>query len=153
MPPTILKRRHDLKNKNATLKLMKKFKDLKISPRMEWARFKSNEKLEELTMDELKKHIKSILDDDADLLLEMAGAPVSEDSLKGLAHVSILLANEIGQHQGHDLQEKEVSRFTFINLLHFKMGGANDRKIPTHMCQTPDLALCDLPNMKTWMQK
>ncbi|XP_062568476.1 uncharacterized protein LOC134230659 [Saccostrea cucullata] len=107
MPPTILKRRHDLRNKNVTLKLMKKFKDLKVSQRMEYARFKSNERIEEMSVEDLRRHLKNLLDDDADLLLDLAGAPVCEDSLRKLAHVAILLANEIGQPQGHDLQDKE----------------------------------------------
>ena len=110
MPPvTVLKRRHDLKKANAILKVMKKFKDFRPTARLEFARLKANERLEDLSVDELKDGFQKFTGEDAALIFDLASAPCNEDNLRRLLHVTILLSNEIGQPAGNDLREKEVS--------------------------------------------
>ena len=110
MPPvTVLKRRHNLKKANAILKVMKKFKDFKPSVPTEFARLKSNEKLEDLDTNELKEGFLKLTGEDAATILELASATCSDENLRRLLHVTILLANDIGQPAGNDLKDKEVS--------------------------------------------
>ncbi|CAC5370976.1 unnamed protein product [Mytilus coruscus] len=56
-PATVLKRRHDLKSvNNMGLKLLKKFKDIRVPPRTELGRVKSLVRTEDLSDDDCKRH-------------------------------------------------------------------------------------------------
>lgn len=103
-PATVLKRRHDLKTvKNAGLKLLKKFKEVKINARTDLARVKALVKTENLSEEDCKKYIHTITGEDAADYLDLSASQTDADSLRKLLHCAIILANEIGQPSGDDL--------------------------------------------------
>ncbi|CAC5414983.1 unnamed protein product [Mytilus coruscus] len=66
----------------------------------ELGRVKSLVRTEDLSDDDCKRHFTSITGEDAAQILELAAAPVNGDNLKKLLHVTVILANEIGQPAG-----------------------------------------------------
>ncbi|CAC5386746.1 SOD1 [Mytilus coruscus] len=86
------------------LKLLKKFKDIRILPRSELGRVKSLVRTQDLSDDECKRHFTSITGEEAAQILELAAAPGNGENLKKLLHVTVILVNEIGQPAGEDLR-------------------------------------------------
>lgn len=103
MPPTmVLKRRYDLKSVNDMgLKLLKKFNDIRIPPRSELGRVKYSVRTEDLSDNDCKRYFTSITREDEAQILGLAAGHVNGDNLKKkLLHVTVILANKIGQPAG-----------------------------------------------------
>ncbi|CAC5387837.1 unnamed protein product [Mytilus coruscus] len=115
----VLKKMYDLKSvHNMGLKLLKKFKNIRISPRSELGSVKSLVRTEDLTDDERKRYFTSITGDDAAQILELAAAPVNGENLKKVLHVTVIPSTEIVQPAGEDLRhvdnEKKKKNYDLV---------------------------------------
>lgn len=100
----VLKGRHDLQSVNDMgLKLLKKVKDIIIPPRSELERVKYPVCTEDLSDNDCKHYFTSIAGEDEALILELAAGPANGDNSKRLLHVTVILANKIGQPAEEDL--------------------------------------------------
>ena len=101
------------------LKLLKKYRDVRITGRADLARIKSLVRTEELSADEIRRHFFGITGMEAAEFFDLASEPATDDNLRRLLHASVVLANEIGQPEGEELTDKdnEVSLHLFGRIL------------------------------------
>ena len=113
--PTILKKRHSLKDRNI-LPLIKKVKGEASSP-TEYARVQTSKRTEEMPLEELKGLFDGITGEDAREILKMCEKDFTPESMRLLLHHTIIFANEFGQPKGQEL--REVSCFLFsVDCMH-----------------------------------
>ena len=108
--PTILKKRHSLKDRNI-LPLIKKVKGEASSP-TEYARVQTSKRTEEMPLEELKGLFDGITGEDAREILKMCEKDFTPESMRLLLHHTIIFANEFGQPKGQEL--REVSLFCLV---------------------------------------
>ena len=91
MPTTILKKKHSQVGKNATMQILRRFKDCMVEMG-DYARVAANKLTEELSQPDLKQNFKLITGELAEELLELLGQQVTDMTLRRLLHVAIILA-------------------------------------------------------------
>ena len=68
-------------------------------PQGTWARLARDQRLEDLSQEDIKAAVRRVVGETAEDLLQMAGAnlPPTMEELRTVLHHSIVLANEVGQ--------------------------------------------------------
>jgi hypothetical protein len=114
--PAVLKRRHSLKGHNV-YQLIKRFAEAEMPK--EHARFHRDTPLDEMATEELSAEFKRITTEDMDGILGCMGKSSTDSNRLLLAHSAILMANEIGQPSGQDLQVREIISY-FLVIFSFR---------------------------------
>ncbi|CAG2224941.1 unnamed protein product [Mytilus edulis] len=121
--PTCLKRRHSLKGVRLVAAI-KRIRGGQPQGLKEFARFQKDNKLDNLSMDDLRQQVLDLTGAELQDLLQFANRDNTVEEARWATHCLILYANEYGQPSGQDLtQSQDQTPTTSANPLNVQMSG------------------------------
>ncbi|CAG2194020.1 unnamed protein product [Mytilus edulis] len=107
--PTCLKRRHSLKGVRLVAAI-KRIRGGQPQGLKEFARFQKDNKLDNLSMDDLRQQVLDLTGAELQDLLQFANRDNTVEEARWATHCLILYANEYGQPSGQDLTQSQDQR-------------------------------------------
>ncbi|XP_076086822.1 uncharacterized protein LOC143057404 [Mytilus galloprovincialis] len=121
--PTCLKRRHSLKGVRLVAAI-KRIRGGQPQGLKEFARFQKDNKLDNLSMDDLRQQVLDLTGAELQDLLQFANRDNTVEEARWATHCLILYANEYGQPSGQDLtQSQDQTPTTSANPVNVQMSG------------------------------
>ncbi|XP_076113361.1 uncharacterized protein LOC143081012 [Mytilus galloprovincialis] len=121
--PTCLKRRHSLKGVRLVAAI-KRIRGGQPQGLKEFARFQKDNKLDNLSMDDLRQQVLDLTGAELQDLLQFANKDNTVEEARWATHCLILYANEYGQPSGQDLtQSQDQTPTTSANPVNVQMSG------------------------------